>query len=280
MIEKKIESSENNNQNPFKERFEFILTVNGQIACQRYFRINGFKKDSFNSIEFKETIDRCVELIKNDLASKSRMYLWLTAPHVFKNEDAMNDWLEKRPSVISAPSYVIMQENENVYVWDGEKMEPYNGYFNRADYIRGEDEQEFELKFSVYDDGKEVISKVFSGNDYPRFIRANIDLTNQKNRYDDPENFSIIESSLIKHINMYDETTHKYKRKDLVSIIVREICQCCSGFNTEAFTTKEKYGDKEYNFNISAMNNQYIYNMARKYRKKTEVYEKSLVYLG
>ena len=53
-----------------KERFEFVLTINGNIVCQRYFRINGFENDSLRSMELVEGIDKCVPLIDRDLKAK------------------------------------------------------------------------------------------------------------------------------------------------------------------------------------------------------------------
>lgn len=273
---KKVATAEKDNTNPYKERFEFVLTVNDQIACQRYFRIIGFQKDAFSSIEFKDTVHHCVELIKNDLVSKSRIYLWLTSPLVFKNEEEMYAWGERQYKECKSPVYVIFEENENVYTWDGEKFEQYNGYYNRADYIRSSDEQEVVLKFSVLDNGREVISEAWSGNDYPKFIRMNIDLTNSKNKYETSDNFSAFESALIKAINNYDSVTQQMKRKDLIPTIVREICMCCSSKDDIEYTTSDIYGDKEYNFNISEEYNKRIAAMAKKYRRKTENYMKTL----
>lgn len=82
-----------------QERFQFVLSVNDNIICQRYFKINGFNEDSLNSLELKETVDeittgiissiplqgmdKCLTgmdkgLINSDLVSKSRVYLWYT----------------------------------------------------------------------------------------------------------------------------------------------------------------------------------------------------------
>ena len=66
------------NNESYKERFQFILSLNENIICQRYFRINGFNNDSLESYELRETIDEIVGIIRQDLESKSRVYQWFT----------------------------------------------------------------------------------------------------------------------------------------------------------------------------------------------------------
>ena len=61
------EKTTNENSLLKKEQFEFILTINGNIICQRYFRINGFKREAYRSVELVEAIDKCVDLINADL---------------------------------------------------------------------------------------------------------------------------------------------------------------------------------------------------------------------
>ena len=45
-----------------QERFEFMFRINGNPICQRYFDIRGFKKESLNSIELKEMMDKITGL--------------------------------------------------------------------------------------------------------------------------------------------------------------------------------------------------------------------------
>ena len=58
------------NNESYKERFQFILSLNDNIICQRYFRINGFNNDSLESYELRETIDEIVGIIRQDLDSR------------------------------------------------------------------------------------------------------------------------------------------------------------------------------------------------------------------
>ena len=62
----------------WKERHQFVLSANGNIICQRYFKVNGFNPHTLHSVELYETIRDIVNLIKGDLASKSRVYTAIT----------------------------------------------------------------------------------------------------------------------------------------------------------------------------------------------------------
>jgi hypothetical protein len=65
------------NRKPIEEqRFEFLLYINGNIICQRYFNIRGFNEDSLKSLELKQTHDYCVDVIKENLKDKTVDYLW------------------------------------------------------------------------------------------------------------------------------------------------------------------------------------------------------------
>lgn len=66
----------NRNENKKKERFEFILRINGNIICQRYFDIKGYNDKVLNSIELKELVDDNVEMIREELKMNSKRYLW------------------------------------------------------------------------------------------------------------------------------------------------------------------------------------------------------------
>jgi hypothetical protein len=282
------------NANQMKERFEFVLTSNGNVVCQRYFRIHGFKHESESSLQltghgwetdkdgnkmyFEGALERCARMIHDDLAYKSRMYLWYSAPQTFQNEAEFEKWIAAQPFSIKVPSFVVMRENENVYVWDGENgqpymldgkpCEPFEARFNRNDYFENDDEQPVKLKLSFLDNGREVCSTEWSANIYPKFVRNNIDLSNSKNKYKNPEQFSIIEATLIDIMIA--------NRQDLIPLIVREICQACSFENADDYATTLKYGNKTYNLNIYKENSKYFRSLENAYRAKTNRYFKSI----
>lgn len=64
---------------PFKRewnRFEFALFINDFLICKRSFPINGYIDGSMQTQEFKSEVDKIVDLIDEDLKSKSRVYTW------------------------------------------------------------------------------------------------------------------------------------------------------------------------------------------------------------
>lgn len=66
----------NRNENTKQERFEFVLRINGNIICQRYFEVKGFNDKVLDSIELKESVDDVVKMIGDRLRKNSRRYLW------------------------------------------------------------------------------------------------------------------------------------------------------------------------------------------------------------
>ena len=58
------------------KKFEFVLYINGNIICQRYFSVKNYNKEVKYSMDLKWCVDECVRIIKNDLTEKSRDYLY------------------------------------------------------------------------------------------------------------------------------------------------------------------------------------------------------------
>jgi len=58
------------------KKCEFILYINKNIICQRYFNVKRFNKKSINSIEMCHCVTDVVDLINVDLKKKSKDYLW------------------------------------------------------------------------------------------------------------------------------------------------------------------------------------------------------------
>jgi len=69
-----------------KQRFEFLLLINGNIICQRYFDIRNYNDDSRQSLEMKELLGTIagtnntehgmLGMIPKYLQDKTREYLW------------------------------------------------------------------------------------------------------------------------------------------------------------------------------------------------------------
>ena len=246
MSEKTLES----NNNPIEERFEFVLTVNDFIICQRYFRINNFQEKSLASVNLAEAIQDCYRMIDNDLKEKTNIYNELTAPQVFNDKAEMEKWVKNQPFKLDVPSFVVLRNAEegkpDVFVWKGEVMVPYLKPFNKSAYVGDKNETPSVLKFAFLDGGREIRSISWDGNSYPGFVRSNIDLSNSKNKYILPDNFSPYEAFIISKFNE--------GRGDLIPRIIRRIGYACSAENINYYT-KLRYGEKRYDLNT---NGQYL----------------------
>lgn len=177
------------------ERFQFVLSVNDNIICQRYFRINGFNNASLSSLELKETIDNIVNVIDSDLTSKSRIYMWYTFDSNYQ---------------------------------DLEYTEPLDEAWSST------------FKFTFLVDEKEIISKVWDGTTYPRFVRESVDIVNKKARFDGLDGKMNFETSLSKKMVI--------DKPDLSYIIINLLCDVCSTTysNQYDYTTSLKTGSKKY----------------------------------
>ena len=266
MNTEKVVKQQTVNGSFIKERFSFELTVNDNIICQRYFRINGFKSQSLSSEELVDTLRYCAHLIQEDLKDKTQMFNWYTAPQVFKNEEQMWSWFEKRPFDVDPYRYICLEESEQVYFWDGENIERYDKYYNRNEYIQTNtsEQQPCVLKLTLLDNDKPVCSTCWDGNVYPRFIRTNIDLSNSKNKFKQDGNFSPMECAMVTMLN----ETHE----DLIPIIVKEFCVCCSSDKDEKYTHKVKYGENVYGLNLDNENYKRMMSFEKRLKKKTDKY--------
>ena len=193
------ESQKDGEKKPFKRevgRFEFALFVNDFLICKRNFSINGYVEKSMQTQEFKNEVDKIVELIDEDLKSKSRIYTW------YHNWNEQPEW---EPEMFTEP-----------LVYEGE----------------------FILKFVVYDNGNEVISKQWDARYYPSYVRKGIDLTNRQvkitkdertNIYDKERFFcdhgSQLSGDLYVLMHMISD------KENLVPIIQKYIYEVCSSFD-------------------------------------------------
>ena len=228
-----------------EERFGFIFTINDNIVCKRFFGINNFQERSLGSVHLADAVAACVDMINNDLKEKTNIYNALTAPQVFQNHEEMNKWVENPSFELEVPSFVVLRDTDEVFLWNGERMHPYAKPFNRADYVGEQDNQPCVLKFAFLDNGEEVRSLAWDGSQYPRFVRNNIDISNSRNKYEQEGNFSPYEAFIINQFNK--------DRQDLIPVIKRRLNYACNGENVRYFS-KLHYGDKEYDINLQGYN--------------------------
>lgn len=216
----------------FKERFQFILYLNDDVICQRYFRVNGFMQESLCSKELMETMKSIVEMLKGEFESKSRIYLWYT-----QSDTKINGF--ENPEEI---------EYLHIETEDEEKPEPY----------------EYTFKFVFKADDEPIYECIWDGSLYPRFIRNSVDLTNSEVLYKNGEQQFGYTAFLTKKINA--------GRGDMVHKIIRKLCECLSApFGKEVVYTKTlKYGDEEYPLALSQIKNTSKWN--KYLREKTRDY--------
>ena len=58
------------------KKFEFILSINGNIICQRYFSVKNFNPKVLRSVDLTECVEECVRLIQKDLKNKTYEYMY------------------------------------------------------------------------------------------------------------------------------------------------------------------------------------------------------------
>lgn len=58
------------------KKFEFLLKINGNIICQRYFSVKNFNPKSINSLDLYDCVDDCTGMIQEQLKEKAIDYLW------------------------------------------------------------------------------------------------------------------------------------------------------------------------------------------------------------
>ena len=236
------------NETTFRnERFELTLFINNIIIAKRKFWIGNFIEGSMNSVNFKEKIDQIVAMIDNDLKSKSRVYTWY-----YYNPECP----EANPDVAEE--------------FNSPLIEPWECAF----------------KLVITDNGHDVITKIWDGRAYPKFIRNRVDLTNRVVRlidrdgnvttfdkdtfFNNPEGRFTPEQLALRGMIM--------DKVDLLAQITKEISLACStrgGSESLAdYETTVKYGDKEYCFNMAAENSRYINSVAKDVQNKTKNYFK------
>jgi len=73
------------------KKFEFILRINGNIICQRYFAVKNFNPKVVASLYTIECLEDCVDMVQKQLKDKSVEYLWgQFNPYDKQTEDQIN----------------------------------------------------------------------------------------------------------------------------------------------------------------------------------------------
>ena len=217
MLKNKVEKKA---PNDYKEPYEFRLLIGDSIICQRYFRINNFNPNSLKSLELTNTIRRCAQMINDDLKSKSRVYTWHMAPLIFDNEEQMRDWFSKPENTKNLRFYeniVLRNEEGTEYAWDGNKLIHYEKKIFDSTFTTPLTERDvLTYEFAFYVNGVKTVSSSFEGV-YPYYIRRNIDLSNNRGKFDGDDLTKLSFESYILNRLVYD-------RQDMIKRVVKEIC--------------------------------------------------------
>lgn len=236
-VESKKEPEKNNSS--YKERFQFVLSVNDNIICQRYFRVNGLNTDSIDSVELKRALDECVQMIKNDLSSKSRIYLWHTSNLPLK----LTGFADSSETV-----YMDMPNDNKEKYNDAERLKPY----------------EVTFKFSFLIDEKPKYEYIWDGGDYPKYVRNSVDLSNSDQLYKGKDPLQLyFSAAIVRYMTI--------GKQDLNYAIINKIVNVMSSHN---FTTEYHKSDSYGRFNIpfNRRNKKYYSGWLNATRQKTNDY--------
>ena len=124
-----------------EQRFEFVLYINKNIICQRYFNVRNYNEKSLKSLELKELMDTLV---------------------------GMNNGQFGRLGLI--PSHLKAKAVD--YLWKN-----YNSYYTKKDdTVKNIFEKEVTFDFEIKVDKMTVAQSTFSGNFFPPQVRYQVDI--------------------------------------------------------------------------------------------------------
>lgn len=251
----------------YKSKFQFLIWVNDNVICQRYFKINGFNDDSIHTEEFINCMNGIVDSIQKDLESKSRVYMWYAnAECPLKLTGFLsNEELEKYDEDFIR----IMLSSEiggEITAPDGKK---FNKTYINMDYNEEErpSEGEFTFKFSFLVDDVPVFEKIWDGNVYPKFVRNGVDLTNTYGALTTSDR----DLSTMNFGSMVIRCMQAGKN-NLINEFIRRICDTLSNTFTDKYVYTKEFtiGGKKYNY-LSAIED-YKQSWKKAVSKKTREY--------
>jgi hypothetical protein len=289
-----------------KSKYEFALSIitegRESLICRRGVFINNYIPNSLYTLEFKDCVDRIVSMIQDDLNYKSRIYLHYHYPLTTFVPSASD--VERLKDHRTDKEYLTYKSIKSVDE-NGNEKEVEVPYLNKV-YSEWEteltapidaNENDVMFKFTVYEYGKEVISKGWDATVYPSYIRKNVDLTNRLVRvYRDQNVFTYDKETFFSNNeNLYGDLKMLkvmiMDREDLIPKIQRlmaDTCSFTSGYydNIQDYKTYDEYrnevleGEKKvmkvvktYNINsTSAMNNKIDRQWEKAVSKKTWAY--------
>lgn len=268
----------------FNDRFRFIMSVNSNIICERFFKINGFDYDAINSDRMKSLFvgedgfqyGTIITMIMNDLKSKSRVYTWYTTETPVKmtgflegEEETYVVYPEKRfEEEVDEPKDEKDMEPENVEPW--EVTFKFSFQMAQKSSVNAEGHP-------VFSDFKPVYEVIWDGSVFQKYIRNSVDMTNSFGRKEKD----------MSQMNFIQSLTYRMScdKKDLVYHIIREICDAATFEESEdeplpmqrsrrirSFLT---YGNKKYP--MSDFDKEYIDGWRKAVEQKTRDYNRGRI---
>ena len=230
----------------YKSKFQFLIWVNDNVICQRYFKINGFNEESVYTEEFSNCMNGIVESIQKDLESKSRIFMWYTnlkepmkMQGFIRNEDVEKYGCEFL-SILTDSSIRGKIEAPDGKIYTKEYINYNENVTNNYGELERPNDGEFIFKFSFLIDDKAVFEKIWDGNVYPKFVRNGVDLTNNYAQYDNKDTSSLSFSAAIIRYMQNGKT-------NLISDFIRRICETLSNSFREkySYTKQMEYNNSE-----------------------------------
>lgn len=226
----------------YKERFEFELTVEGNLICQRYFKIANFNPASLRSYELTDAVRRCAAMIDNDFKDKTHVYLDHYAPQIFSTEEEMEKYLSNpvnQERLHLGQGIVVRENTESDYTLakDGTGKILNHKFDDGEMSIAPLEENRVTCRLTFKVDERECCTVEWDGY-YPKFVRSKIDITNHKEVFDEE-----VSSMSFKRYLLYSIFRD---RPDLVYGIIKTICRACS-YDTEDYTTDTDYIMEDWN---------------------------------
>lgn len=292
-MEIKERMPKNVDNSAFNDRFRFILSVNDNIICERFFKISGFDYDAINSERMKSLFvgeggmqyGSVINMIVNDLKSKSRVWTWYTTETPVKMTGFDGDWVEVEDSMFK--SFRAKGEEITYLVYPEKVQVEDKTSFTNGDDTEQESIEPFDVTFkfsfqmaqksSVNKEGRTVFSDytpvyevIWDGSVYPKVVRNSVDLTNSYGHRDRDVNIMNFAQSLT-----YRMTCDK---RDLTYHIIREICDAATFDDEEPLSVQRrqrvtsylKYGDKKYP--MSNFDREFVEGWRKAVEKKTNDY--------
>lgn len=205
-----------------KYPFDIELQVNDTVVLANNFNISFFNWESMNSRDFLIVARKCVKLIKDDLASKSRVASWFYNSPDYKEGELLKlrqDYLDAHKDELFM---MPVKVNENEYATQAlNYISKEHTYPAQSDYETPVEPMSYIFKFVIKHEGREMFSEIWDGSYYQPIVREHIDLINDPRRYesDDPTESISLKFSMYRAMSL--------GKTNVLSEIIRKICDVC-----------------------------------------------------